>query len=81
VTQNRPVRHREDTDLMPEVQAAAIRGPHPFATALLWIFGSALILFFVWASLTDVNEVTKGEGRVISAGKNRIVQHLDGGIV
>ncbi len=80
-TPPRPVRFREDTDLMPEIQAAAIRGPHRFATALLWAVGIALVLFCVWASLTDVDEVTKGEGRVISAGKNRIVQHLEGGIV
>ncbi len=78
---SRPVRFREDTDLMPEIQAASIRGPHRFATLLLASVGIALVSFFVWASLTDVDEVTKGEGRVISAGKNRIVQHLDGGIV
>lgn len=79
--QSRPVRYREDTDLMPEIQAAAIRGPHRMATWLLWGTGLALVLFCVWASLTYVDEVTKGEGRVISAGKNRIVQHLEGGIV
>lgn len=77
----RPVRYREDTDLMPEIQAAAIRGPHRLATWVLWAVGVALVLFMVWASMTNVDEVTKGEGRVISAGKNRIVQHLEGGIV
>jgi adhesin transport system membrane fusion protein len=80
---NRPhnVRYRQDADLMPEIQAASIRGPHRLATMMLWAVGVALILFFVWASLTDVDEVTKGEGRVISTGKNRVVQHLEGGIV
>lgn len=77
----RQIKYREDTEMMPDVQAAAIRGAHPFATLLLSLVGIALVAFFVWASLTDVDEVTKGQGRVISSGKNRVVQHLDDGIV
>ena len=41
----------------------------------------AVGLFIVWAAVTDVDEVARGPGEVIPVGYERVVQHLDGGIV
>ena len=76
-----PLRYREDVDLMPDLAAAQIRSPHKFALWALVLIGTGLGAFLVWASMTDLPEVTKGEGKVIPSRQNQIVQHIRGGIV
>ena len=50
-----------------------------------WIFLLfALALFvtaIIWAKYADLEEVTRGEGRIIPSGKIQIVQSLAGGII
>lgn len=75
------LKYREDTELMPEVQAARIRGVNPLATTALVMIGLGLAFFLVWAAFTSLDEVTRGDGRVIPSLQNQVVQHLDGGIV
>ena len=45
--------------------------------ALVWI----VALFLVWASFAHVDEVTRGEGKVIPYSQIQILQSMDGGIV
>ncbi|WP_229007112.1 HlyD family type I secretion periplasmic adaptor subunit [Methylophilus sp. Leaf408] len=40
-----------------------------------------LVVLLVWANLAEVDEVTRGEGRVIPSRQIQLVQSLDGGIV
>lgn len=40
-----------------------------------------LVLFLVWASIAVVEEVTKGEGKVIPSARLQVLQSLDGGVV
>ncbi len=44
---------------------------------LLWM----VVLFLVWSIITKVNEVTRGEGKVIPFSQVQMIQNLDGGIV
>ncbi len=39
------------------------------------------MLFLVWANFTKVNEVTRGEGKVVPFSQIQVLQSLDGGIV
>lgn len=39
------------------------------------------IALLTWASLAQVDRVTRGAGRVVSQQRNNIVQHLEGGII
>ncbi|MDO8464817.1 MAG: HlyD family type I secretion periplasmic adaptor subunit [Gallionella sp.] len=45
--------------------------------ALVWI----AILFLVWASFANVDEVTRGEGKVIPYSQIQVLQSMDGGVV
>jgi HlyD family secretion protein/adhesin transport system membrane fusion protein len=38
-------------------------------------------LFLVWASVSEVDEMVRGKGRVIPSSQTKIIQHLEGGIV
>lgn len=43
--------------------------------------GVSTVVFIVWASLANVDEAVKGFGRTVSSGQNKVIQHLEGGIV
>jgi|AGFS01.1.fsa_nt_gi type I secretion membrane fusion protein, HlyD family len=40
-----------------------------------------LSVFLLWASMFSIDEVSKGDGRVIPSSKEKIIQSLDGGIL
>lgn len=44
------------------------------------IFGFFIILL-IWAALSEVDEITKGQGRIIPSSREQVVQSLEGGIL
>ncbi len=48
---------------------------------ILAIICALLGSLLAWASLTTVEEITVGEGRVIPAGREQVIQSLEGGII
>lgn len=48
-------------------------------TLYFWV--AALLLFFIWAALAQVDEIARGNGQVVSSAHNKMIQHLEGGIV
>jgi adhesin transport system membrane fusion protein len=73
--------HPEDADMMPELQAAAIRRPRRLATWALGVVGGGLLFFILAAAIVPLDEVTRADGKVIPSGQTQIVAHLYGGIV
>ncbi len=51
------------------------------AQAIVRVALLVIVLLIVWAALARVDEVTRGEARVISSRQLQIVQSLDGGVV
>lgn len=51
------------------------------ARALIRWTGLTLVVLIIWAALAKIDEVTKGEGRVIPSTQLQIVQSVDGGVV
>jgi adhesin transport system membrane fusion protein len=73
--------HPNDVEMMPEVQAAAIRRPSRLATWTLGFVGAGLLLFILASAVIRLDEVTRADGKVIPSGQTQIVGHLYGGIV
>jgi adhesin transport system membrane fusion protein len=71
----------EDLAYMPDVHRAARRRGRRFA----YILSLATLLFFlvmlVWADRAVLDEVTRGEGKVIPSTKTQVIQNLEGGIL
>lgn len=51
------------------------------ARIAVWIVSGALLVFILWTAFAELDEVAKGEGKVIPSRQVQIVQSLDGGIV
>lgn len=49
--------------------------------SFIYTAAAGLLIFIVWANLAKLDQVTRGQGRVIPSTSNQIVQHLEGGIV
>ncbi|GBD41280.1 Type I secretion system membrane fusion protein PrsE [bacterium HR39] len=53
------------------------RAAHVLLLAILAFF----VAFLSWAALADIEEVVRGQGRVVPSRQVQVVQHLEGGIV
>jgi membrane fusion protein, adhesin transport system len=51
------------------------------ARVLLKSIGVALAIFIMWAAVSRVDEVTRGEGKVIPSRQVQVLQSLDGGFI
>ena len=61
--------------------AAELHAPRGFAHLLLFVIAAFFVIFFAWASWAELDEVTRGEGKVIPSSQVQVVQNLEGGIV
>lgn len=48
---------------------------------MIYTVALGVVLALGWASLTTLDKVTRGAGRVVPQTRNQIIQHLEGGIV
>ncbi|WP_404317711.1 HlyD family type I secretion periplasmic adaptor subunit [Malaciobacter canalis] len=39
------------------------------------------IIFLIWASFSEVDEVVRGEGKVVPSGQTKVLQNFEGGII
>jgi adhesin transport system membrane fusion protein len=51
------------------------------ARSLLRIAAAALFVMLIWAAFAQIDEVTRGEARVIPTSQVQIIQSVDGGVV
>lgn len=66
-----------------EVEADAVMSRSATFRAQTLVRAALLVtvLLIVWAALAEINEVTKGEAKVIPSRQLQVVQSLDGGVV
>jgi adhesin transport system membrane fusion protein len=74
-------RNWTDADFASETQGALLRGSRGGAHILLLAIALFIAAFIYWSWHAAIDEVTRGEGRVIPSGQIQIMQHLEGGIV
>ncbi|MCG8599659.1 MAG: HlyD family type I secretion periplasmic adaptor subunit [Verrucomicrobiales bacterium] len=61
---------------------AAMKGDRMVgANLLLFTIVGVIVAFVVWASRAELDEVTKGQGKVIPSSSIQTIQNLEGGIV
>lgn len=76
-----PQKTEENPTWNQQVEIAMLEQSPLRARKILYWMVAILIALILWANFTKVDEVTRGEGRVIPSGQVQKVQSLDGGIV
>jgi adhesin transport system membrane fusion protein len=66
---------------MRDLHAAMVEQQVPRIRWALYMLATLMVCFFTWASLTKVDEVTQGSGKVISDSGDQQIQSLEGGII
>jgi adhesin transport system membrane fusion protein len=70
-----------EQDFMGDADRVIIEQEPIRARILMRALFAAVIIFFVWAGLVNIDEVTRGDGKVIPSQQLQVLQSLDGGIV
>jgi adhesin transport system membrane fusion protein len=73
--------HSKDTDFMSELQAATRIAPTTPAVAMFCAIIALFVFAIVWAGVSQVDEITRGEGTVVPTQEIQVVQSLEGGIL
>ncbi len=63
------------------VEAVATQGARRFGSLLAMALGALVLALIIWARLSYMDDITRGESRVIASGQNKVVQAPDAGVV
>jgi adhesin transport system membrane fusion protein len=74
-------RNVRDTDFMAELEAATHMKPAAPVMAMLFSIMGLVVFLLVWASISQIDEITHGEGQVVPSQAVQVVQSLEGGIL
>jgi len=53
----------------------------PKPDVILYVILIFFVSFFIWASRAELEEVTRGNGKIIASSKVQVIQNLEGGII
>jgi adhesin transport system membrane fusion protein len=70
-----------ETDFMSELHAAEQMKPHRASTLFLVTIAGFVVFFFLWAGLSKVEMLVRGQGQVVPTSEVQVVQSLEGGIL
>lgn len=70
-----------DAEFMNDVQASLLSQTTPGSKLVMWIIIAVLGVGITWANFARVEEITKGDGKVISRSREQVIQSLEGGIL
>lgn len=71
----------ESVDWTQDAEFSLVEAREPGARGLIYVILIIFTLLLVWAGLAPIDEVTRGEGKVIPASQLQIIQSTDGGVV
>ena len=70
-----------DIDFMTDVNAAVVMGVSHSSHVILVASALFILTAIIWAANANIDEVARGEGKVIPSGKVQVIQNLEGGIL
>nr|WP_311529062.1 HlyD family type I secretion periplasmic adaptor subunit [uncultured Ralstonia sp.] len=70
-----------DAAFMNDVQESLLTQSTPGSMLVMYVIGAILVAGLAWAKFARVEEVTNGEGTIISKSREQVIQSLEGGIL
>ena len=55
--------------------------PTTASSIMLWVILAFVVIFFIWAAVTELDRTVRGQGRIIPSSQLQVVSNLEGGIV
>jgi adhesin transport system membrane fusion protein len=71
----------EDVDLTTDIRTSILAQTPKGGRAILWTVMALLVLFMVWAYYSEIEQVTRGDGKVVPSTQIQVIQNLEGGIL
>ncbi len=72
---------QKDLDLVTDIRTTILVESPRGGRSLIWLTLILFVCAIYWASISEVEEVTRGMGKVIPSSQVQIVQNLEGGIL
>ncbi len=76
-----PIEEPDKLDWAGDADWAILQQEPLRARSLLRLAAAALLVLLVWSAFAQIDEVTRGEARVVPTSQVQIVQSVDGGVV
>ena len=73
--------HNQQQDWVADADWARLQQEPVRARLLLRVMGLILLLLLLWSAFAEVDEVARGEGKVIPSSQLQVIQSFDGGVV
>ncbi|MDD5158603.1 MAG: HlyD family type I secretion periplasmic adaptor subunit [Sulfuricurvum sp.] len=70
-----------DYQFMRSLSAAVLEDTPSRLRSVLLFWIVAVVFFLLWAGLSPIDEIVRGDGKVIPGGENQMIQHLEGGML
>ncbi len=70
-----------DLEFMSSLSEAILQRTPNASKRTVWLIAAAVGWLIIWASIADIDEITKGEGKIIPSSQLQVIQNLEGGIV
>ncbi|MDD2267825.1 HlyD family type I secretion periplasmic adaptor subunit [Sulfuricurvum sp.] len=70
-----------DLQYMSSLSEAILQKAPSASKKLIWLVSIAIAWLIIWASIADIDEITRGQGKIIPSQQLQVVQNLEGGIV
>ncbi len=81
MAKKKPRLTQEDFEFVSNVRSAILMKAPKSTQRILWAITAIVLWFIIWASFAEIDEITRGQGKVIPSGQLQVVQNLEGGIV
>ena len=70
-----------DAAWMSDIQEALFSQTTPKSRLVLWLILLVFAGFLTWAHFAKVEEITKGDAKIVSKSREQIIQSLEGGLL
>ncbi len=71
----------EDVDLTTDIRTSILAQTPRGGRSILWVVILLFVLFITWSYYSEIEQVTRGDGKVVPSTQIQIVQNLEGGIL
>jgi adhesin transport system membrane fusion protein len=71
----------EDIDLTTDIRTSIMAQSPKGGRAIIWAVLALVVLFTVWAYYSEIEQVTRADGKVVPSTQIQVVQNFEGGIL